>query len=321
MSIRNQALTLAFAALLGGAAGAQAWPHKPVRFIVNFPPGGGADIAARLLGERLRKTWASPVVVENRPGAGGGIGAAEVARATPDGHTLLFTPATPITAVAYLPEKPPYTPERDFSPVTNVAQGPMVLVVAAASPFKSVEELIQAAKARPGKLSFGHGGAGSQPHLAAENFVWQAKIDVLGVPYRGAAPGLVGLAAGDTDFFVATLPSAISYINGGRLRALGVTTKVPAPQLRGVPPIADTLEAFEVLSWYGLLAPSATPDGIVQKIYRDTKSILESVELAERYFELGLAAVGTTPAEFASAIRDEMAVWSRIAKDRPLKAP
>ena len=307
---------MALAALLSGSAGAQAWPQKPVRLIVNFPPGGGADIAARLLGEKLAKGWANPVVVENRAGAGGAIGAAEAARATPDGHTLLFTPATPITALAYLPEKPAYSPEHDFAPVTNVAQGPMVLVVSAASPFKHMHELIEAAKAQPGKLNFGHGGAGSQPHLAGENFVWHAKIHVLGVPYRGAAPGLAALAAGDTDFFVATLPSAISYINGGRLRALGVTSKVAASQLPGVPPIALALPGFETLSWYGILAPKRTPDAVVRKIYLDTKDALQSPDLIERYFGLGLVAVANPPHEFAAAIRDEMAVWSNIAKDR-----
>jgi tripartite-type tricarboxylate transporter receptor subunit TctC len=320
MSICRRVLALTSVALLAGSSAAQAWPEKPVRFIVNFPAGGGVDIAARLLGERLAKTWARAVVVENRPGAGGGIGAAEVARAAPDGHTLLFTPSTPITAVGYLSERPPYSPQRDFRPVTNVAQGPMVLVVASASPFRSVAELIQAAKNSPGKLSFGHGGTGSQPHVAAENFAWHASIEVLGVPYKGAAPGLAGLVAGDTDFFICTLPSAITYINSGRLRALGVTTKVPAPQLRGVPPIADTLEAFEVLSWYGILAPHATPEAIVQMIYRDTKRALQSAELGERYFELGLAAVGNTPDEFAAAIRNEVALFSNIAKDRAAQA-
>jgi tripartite-type tricarboxylate transporter receptor subunit TctC len=320
MSICKRVLALTSVALLAGSSAAQAWPEKPVRFIVNFPAGGGVDIAARLLGERLAKTWARAVVVENRPGAGGGIGAAEVARAAPDGHTLLFTPSTPITAVGYLSERPPYSPQRDFRPVTNVAQGPMVLVVASASPFRSVAELIQAAKNSPGKLSFGHGGTGSQPHVAAENFAWHASIEVLGVPYKGAAPGLAGLVAGDTDFFICTLPSAITYINSGRLRALGVTTKVPAPQLRGVPPIADTLEAFEVLSWYGILAPHATPEAIVQMIYRDTKRALQSAELGERYFELGLAAVGNTPDEFAAAIRNEVALFSNIAKDRAAQA-
>jgi len=320
MSICKRVLALTSVALLAGSSAAQSWPEKPVRFIVNFPAGGGVDIAARLLGERLAKTWARAVVVENRPGAGGGIGAAEVARAAPDGHTLLFTPSTPITAVRYLSERPPYSPQRDFRPVTNVAQGPMVLVVASASPFKSVAELIQAAKNSPGKLSFGHGGTGSQPHVAAENFAWHASIEVLGVPYKGAAPGLAGLVAGDTDFFICTLPSAITYINSGRLRALGVTTKVPAPQLRGVPPIADTLEAFEVLSWYGILAPHATPEAIVQMIYRDTKRALQSAELGERYFELGLAAVGNTPDEFAAAIRNEVALFSNIAKGRAAQA-
>jgi tripartite-type tricarboxylate transporter receptor subunit TctC len=306
------------AALVSGQAAAQSWPQKPVHFIATSPPGGAVDISARLLGEPLAKIWGQPVVVENRGGAGGNIGAAEAARAAPDGYTLLFAAGTAITANPYIYEKLGYQPG-DLVPVTNVAQGAMALVVPSASQFNSVAELIQAAKANPGKLTFGHGGSGSQPHLAAENFIWYAKIDVLGVPYKGAGAGVAGLVAGETDFFVATFPSAVSYIRAGRLRALGVTSRTPAPQLPGVPPIAETIPRFENFAWYGLLAPKATAGPLVQKIYQDAKKALQSPELVEKYFAQGLVPVANTPDEFSRAIKAEAALWASLVKERQLQ--
>ncbi|HET9350034.1 MAG TPA: tripartite tricarboxylate transporter substrate-binding protein, partial [Burkholderiales bacterium] len=294
-----------FGALIAASALAQPWPQKPVRFIVPFPPGGATDISARLLGEKLTQIWGQTVVIENRGGAGGGVGAAEAARAAPDGYTLFFPSGSVVTANQHVYAKLAYHPEKDFIPVTKVVSGPQVLTVPANSPFKTVKDLIDHARANPGKLTFGHAGIGSQTHLAAENFVWQAKIDALAVPYKGEGPGLAALVGGETSFFVGNVAASIGHINGGRLRALGVTSKTEAAQLPGVPPIAKTIPGFENTGWFGIVAPAGTPNDIVQKVYRDTKKALEASDLRGRLFVQGLAPVGNTPAEMAKEMKEE----------------
>jgi tripartite-type tricarboxylate transporter receptor subunit TctC len=260
--------TVAFllGALLSASVLAQSWPQKPVRFIVPFPPGGATDISARLLGEKLTQIWGQSVVIENRGGAGGSVGAAEAARAAPDGYTLFFPSGSVVTANQHVYAKLAYDPEKDFIPVTKVVSGPQVLTVPANSPFKTVKDLVDHARANPGKLTFGHAGIGSQTHLAAENFVWQAKIDALAVPYKGEGPGLAAAVAGETSFFLGNVAAAIGHINGGRLRAIGVTSKNEAAQLPGVPPIAKTIPGFENTGWFGIVAPTGTPNDIVQKV-------------------------------------------------------
>ena len=300
------------------SAQAQSWPQKPVRFIVPFPPGGATDISARLLGEKLSQIWGQQVVIENRGGAGGGVGAAEAARAAPDGYTLFFPSGSVVTANQHIYAKLNYDPEKDFIPVTNVVSGPQVLTVPASSPYKTVKDLIDAARANPGKLTFGHAGIGSQTHLAAENFVWQAKINAIAVPYKGEGPGLAGLVGGETTFFVGNLAASIGHINGGRLRALGVTSKDEAPQLPGIPPIGKTVRGFENTGWFGLVAPTGTPNDIVQKIYRDTKKALEATDLKARLYVQGLAPVGNSPEEMGRAMKEETALWARVVKERDI---
>ena len=309
-------LVLLFAALFSTLGAAQSWPQKPVKFIVPFPPGGATDISARLLGEKLTQIWGQTVVIENRGGAGGGVGAAEAARATPDGYTLFFPSGSVITANQHIYAKLAYDPEKDFMPVTNVVSGPQVLTVPAKSPFKTVKDLIDYARANPGKLTFGHAGIGSQTHLAAENFVWQAKIDALAVPYKGEGPGHAALVGGEVDFFVGNLAAAIGHINGGRLRALGVTSKTEVPQLPGVPPIAKTVPGFENTGWFGIVAPAGTPKTVIQKVYQDTKKALEASDLRGRLYVQGLAPVGNTPEEFGRAIKEETALWAKVVKER-----
>ena len=306
-------------ALCAMGAAAQSWPQKPVRFIVPFPPGGATDISARLLGEKLSQIWGQTVVIENRGGAGGGVGAAEAARAAPDGYTLFFPSGSVVTANQHIYAKMSYDPDKDFVPVTKVVSGPQVLAVPASSPFKSVKELIDHARANPGKLTFGHAGIGSQTHLAAENFVWQAKIDALAVPYKGEGPGLAALVGGETSFFVGNVAASIGHINGGRLRALGVTSKTEAAQLPGVPPIAKTIPGFENTGWFGIVAPSGTPNDIVQKVYRDTRKALEASDLRGRLFVQGLAPVGNSPAEMAKEMKEESALWARVVKERNIQ--
>jgi tripartite-type tricarboxylate transporter receptor subunit TctC len=309
----------ALVALASNGAGAQAWPQKPVRFIVPFPPGGATDIAARLLGEKLTQTWGQTVIVENRGGAAGGVGAAEVARAAPDGYTFLFPSGSVMTANQHVYPKLNYDPEKDFVPVTNVVAGPQVLSVPASSPYKTVKDLIDAAKSNPGKLTFGHAGIGSQTHLAAENFVNTAKIDAVQVPYKGEGPALAALVAGDISFAVSNLAANLPHINSGRLRALGVTSKTEATQLPGVPPIAKTLSGFENVGWFGIVAPTGTPKEVIDKVYRDTKKALEASDLRGRLFVQGLAPVANSPQEFGKAMKEETALWARVVKERNIK--
>jgi succinate dehydrogenase cytochrome b556 subunit len=314
------AVGLAFGlALTASNAHAQAWPQKSVRFIVPFPPGGATDISARMLGQKLTELWGQTVVIENRGGAGGGVGAAEAARAAPDGYTFFFPSGSVMTANQHIYAKMIYNPEKDFVPVTNVVSGPQVLVVPANSPYKSVTELIDAAKAQPGKLTFGHAGIGSQTHLAAENFVNAARIDAVQVPYKGEGPALVGLVGGDTAFAVTNVAAAIGHIGSGRLRALGVTSKAEFAQLPGVPPIARTLPGFENTGWFGIVAPTGTSKEIIQKVYQDTKKALESTEMKARLYVQGLAPVGNTPEEMGRAMKEETMLWARVVRERKIK--
>jgi tripartite-type tricarboxylate transporter receptor subunit TctC len=310
---------LALCTVLATNLWAQPWPQKPVRFIVPFPPGGATDISARLLGEKLSQIWGQSLIIENRGGAGGSVGAAEAARATPDGYTLFFPSGSVVTANQHIYAKLAYDPEKDFVPVTKVVAGPQVLAVPAESAFKTVKELIDHARANPGKLTFGHAGIGSQTHLAAENFVWQAKIDALAVPYKGEGPGLASLVAGETSFFVGNVAAAIGHISGGRLRALGVTSRTETPQLPGVPPIAKTIPGFENTGWFGIVAPTGTPKEIVQKVYVDTKKALEASDLRGRLFVQGLAPVGNPPEQMAKEMKEESALWAKVVRERKIQ--
>ena len=306
------------AALLSSVVQAQSWPQKPVKFIVPFAPGGATDIAARMLGEKLTQIWGQSVVIENRAGAGGALGAAEAARAAPDGYTLFFPSGSVMTANQHVYAKLSYDPDRDFVPVTNVVSGPQVLVVPASSPYRTVKHLIDAARANPGRLTFGHAGIGTQTHLAAENFLYQAKIDGVSVPYKGEAPALAGLVGGEINFALTNMAAAIPHVNGGRLRALGVTSLEEAPQLPRVPPIAKTIPGFENAGWFGIVAPAGTPKDIVQKVYEDTRKALESTEMKARLYAQGLTPVANRPAEFAAAMKAESELWAKVVRERKI---
>jgi tripartite-type tricarboxylate transporter receptor subunit TctC len=306
------------AALVSAAAQAQAWPTKPVKFIVPFPPGGATDISARLLGQKLTEMWGQQVVIENRGGAGGGVGAAEAAKMTPDGYNFFFPSGSVVTANQHIYARLNYDPENDFVPVTNVVSGPQVLIVPAGSPFKTVKDLIDYGKANPGKLTFGHAGIGSQTHLAAENFVYQAKIDAVSVPYKGEGPGIAALVGGETNFFLGNMAAAIGHINGGRLRALGVTSKTEAPQVPGVPPIANTVSGFENTGWFGIVAPRGTPPELVERMYQDVKKALGDTQMKARFFAMGLAPVGNSPAEMAQALKEETKLWAEVVRERKI---
>ncbi len=309
---------LAAGLTLCASAAAQTWPHKPVRFIVPFPPGGATDISARLLSEKLTEMWGQSVVIENRGGAGGGVGAAEAAKMTPDGHNFFFPSGSVVTANQHIYAKLNYDPEKDFVPVTNVVTGPQVLVVPASSPFKSLPELIAAVKKEPGKYTFGHAGIGSQIHLAAENFVYQAKLDAISVPYKGEGPALAGLVGGETTFMLPNMAAAIGHVNSGRLRALGVTSAEEAPQMPGVAPIGKTVPGFVNSGWFGIVAPAGTSPETIDRMYKDVRKALDDTRMRARFYAMGLAPVGNSPAEMAKALKEETKLWAVVVRERKI---
>jgi succinate dehydrogenase cytochrome b556 subunit len=312
------ALAIGLLFALSSTANAQAWPQKPVRFIVPFSAGGATDISARLLAQKLGEFWGQSVVVENRGGAGGGVGAAEAARATPDGYTLFFPSGSVLTANQHVYAKLNYDAEKDFVPVTTVVAGPQVLAVPADSPYKSVKELLDSGRAHPGKLTFGHAGIGSQTHLAAENFVFQGKLDAISVPYQGEGPALASLVGSQTHFVVGNLAATIGHVKGGRLRALGVTSTTEAPQLPGVPPISNTIPGFENVGWFGIVAPRGTPRAVIDKVQQDTRKALQDAGLKDRLFQQGLSPVGNTPEEMGRAMKAESEVWRVVVRERKI---
>ncbi|MGH8661302.1 MAG: Bug family tripartite tricarboxylate transporter substrate binding protein [Burkholderiales bacterium] len=312
-------LALPVAAWIAFASHAQTYPAKPVRIIVPFSPGGATDIVTRLLAQKLAVTWGEQVVADNRAGASGNIGAEVAAKAPPDGYTLFMTSGSVIAANQHMFRKLNWNPEKDLVAITNVASGPQIIATHPSVPAKSVKELIALAKANPGALTFGSAGVGTQTHLAAENFIFTAGINATHVPYKGEAPAMVDLIAGQIVFLTPNLSAAIGYVQQDRLRALGVTSRQRAPQLKDVPAVAETLPGFENLGWFGLMAPTGTPAAVIDKVYRDTVEALAAEDLRKRFEGLGMAPVGNAPADFARAIREESERWAKIIRARKLE--
>jgi tripartite-type tricarboxylate transporter receptor subunit TctC len=312
-------LALAAALLVAAPVFGQAWPQKNVRLVVPFAAGGTTDIVARLLGQKLGDAWGQTVVVENRAGAAGNIGAAEVAKSAPDGYTLFMTTGSIVTANQHIYRNLPFDPERDLVPITNVATGPQVVIVPANSPYRTLAELIAAAKAKPGALNYGHAGIGSQTHLAAENFLHAGGIEMTNVPYKGEAPAVTDVVAGQLNMATVNVAAAMSFINQGKLRALAVTSKARSQQLPAVPAVAETLKGFENSGWFGLMAPAGTPKEIIDKVAGDSAKALESTDLKARLYVQGMTPVGAGPQAMAEQIRAETALWARIVKERNIR--
>ena len=311
---------LAFIAALlvapaGGAlAQAQAYPGKPIRVIVPFPPGGSTDFLARIVGQKLTAAWGQQVVIDNRPGAGGTVGAAEAARAAPDGYTLLMG-AVHHTIATSAYAKLPYDFQRDFAPVTTVAIVPNVLVVNPAVPANSVKELIAYAKANPGKLNYGSAGMGTAHHLIGESFNAQAGVDILHVPYKGSSPAVADLIGGQVTLMYDTVSSCLPHIKSGKLRPLGVSTAKRSAALPDVPTIAEAaLPGFEVTTWFGFLAPAKTPADIVTKLNTEIVKILNMPDVRERLLAAGSEPVGNTPEQMTAQIAKETAEFAKIVK-------
>jgi tripartite-type tricarboxylate transporter receptor subunit TctC len=306
--------TAVFAALATPAF-AQA---RPVRIVVAFPPGGAADIVARLLAEPLARAWGVPVVVENRAGAGGNIAGAEVARAEPDGLTLLITSQS-VAVNRFLYARMPFDAATDLAPVSLAIQVPNVMVVPTASPDRSVADFLARARANPGRLNFGSAGIGSSIHLAGELFRHMARVDMTHVPYRGAGPAMQDLMGGRLDVMFDTLTVSAGPIRQGGIRALGVTTAARAPTLPDVPPIAETLPGYDISSWFAFLAPGRTPAAVAERQSRDIAAALREAAVSTRLGELGATPVGSTPDALAAAMRAEAALWEPIIRSANIR--
>lgn len=313
-------LLLSAAIVAGAPALAQSdYPSKPVRIVVPFAAGGTTDITARVIADELTKAMKQSFVVDNKGGAGGNIGAAEVARAAPDGYTFLMgTPGTQAIN-QFLYPKMPYDTAKDFAPVSFVVRVPNVLVVNPSLGAKNLKELIAIAKAKPGSLSYGSPGNGTTGHLSTELFKSGASIFVTHIPYRGSGPMLVDLMGGQVQLAIDNLPSAMPHIKAGKLVALGVTSEKPSAQLPDVPPIASLLPGYAAESWFVLMAPAGTPPAIVNKVSAEVDKILKKPEIIERFKGLGAEPVGGTPEQLGQFINAETRKWSQVVKSSGAK--
>jgi tripartite-type tricarboxylate transporter receptor subunit TctC len=317
-SRRLAGLALAGAALLGftAVAPAQSWPARSVRIIVPFAPGGASDTSARLLLPRLTETFGQPFVVENRPGAGGTIGADIAAKAPADGHSLLMGSSTEIALNPNLYAKLGYDTVRDFAPISMVASTPLLLVVHPVVPSKTVQDLTRIARASPGKLNYASSGNGSSPHMAAEMYRWiSGGLDMVHVPFPNAGAGVTGVLNGQVDFMFAAMPNVVGQVQAGKLRALAISTGKRSAVLPSVPTMAEAgVKDYEIAIWNGMLAPAATPREIINRLNAEIVRIVALPEVREGFAKVGAEPVTSTPEQFAAYIRSELAKWARVVK-------
>ena len=314
---RLAALALA-AALLPLGASAQSWPDKPVKILVPAPAGSSLDVLARAIGDKLKDKFGQPVVVENKPAAGGTVATAEVARATPDGSVMLLGFNGPL-ATGPLIQKVPYDVQKDLAPVIITSSQPNVLAVNASLPVRTVPELVAWAKANPGKLNYASVGNGSSSHLNAELLKSMAGIEAVHVPFNGSPPAVLSTVQGETQMIFAVMQPLQAQIQAGKLRAIAVTTPKRFPLLPDLPAVAETYPGFEALAWNGLAVPAATPAAVVQKINAEVGAILKQPEIVQRMNGFGFDLVGGTPADFAALIQSEAERWTPVVKKLGIK--
>ncbi|MEQ1684411.1 MAG: tripartite tricarboxylate transporter substrate binding protein [Burkholderiaceae bacterium] len=314
--------TVAFAALTALSAltaQAQGFPTRPVTLVVPFPPGGGTDTGARIVAQKLGAKWGQTVIVENKGGAAGSIGADMVAKAKPDGYTILMGNIGTQAINPSLYKKLPYDPDTAFAPISLVAELPLAMMVNPAVAAKTPAEFVTLAKSQPGQLSYSSSGAGGAPHLAAEMFKDATRTFILHVPYRGGGPAISDLLAGHVQLSFMTVLEASGHLKSGKLRALAVTSAQRVPALPDVPTVAETVvPGFNSISWIGLLAPAATPKDIVEKISADVREVLAEAEVKNKLVDLGAVPRGNTPAQFAQLIANDRKRYAQIITDRKI---
>ena len=296
------------------------WPSKPINYIVPFPAGGTTDTLARVIGQKLGTALGTTIVVENRAGAGGNIGSDYVAKAAPDGYTLLGGTISSHAINASLYLKLPYDPQKSFAPITLIGSNANVLVVNASSPYKNVKDLVTAAKAKPGTISFASAGNGTSQHLSGELFKSLAGLDIVHVPYRGSAPAIQDVIGGQVPMMFDTSVVAGPFIESGKLRALAVTSGKRTSQLPNVPTMAESgVTGYDVVSWQAIFAPAGTPAPIIQRLHAEIAKIIKSPEISERLTKLGMEPSGMTPTELAAFQASEIAKWAKIIKAGNIK--
>ena len=319
MKFLSRLLVFSACALLMPLAAAQPFPSKPIRMIAPSSPGGPVDVIARVLAPGMSETLGQQVIVENRAGAAGLIGAELVAKAPADGYTVLLGFSGPLAIVPNLNEATPYDPVRDFAPVSLAASAPYALLVHPAVPAKSVKELVALAKARPGKLNYASGGNGTGIHMAGELFNLTAGVRILHVPYKGAGPGMAALMSGETDMMFNGLSPAIPQIKAGRLRGLAVGGEKRSPLMPELPTVAESGLKFNTTGWYGILAPRGTPQPVIAKLQSELARALNNAAVREQLTKMGVEGIGSAPEQLASLIREEMDKWGKVIKAAGLK--
>jgi len=301
------------------AHGAQTYPTQPIKLIVSFPPGGGTDTMARFLGSTLSEKFGWDIVVENRPGAGGTVGLGALARSAPNGYTMALGETSNLSINPFLYSNITYNVERDFVPVVSMSSQPMVLVVRSDKPYKSVAELIQYCKENPGKLSIGNSGTGTVGDITGRFFAKEAGLDVLHVPYKGAAPAMNDVLGGQVDAFFASSPAAMPQAKNPDIRMLAITTLEPIPQFPGVPTLAETLPGFEAAARMGVLVPAGTPESVTQALNTHINEALKDETLRNKIMAQGNIVLGGTVQDFTDRIKQDSAKWSAIIKEGNLR--
>ncbi|HXN14925.1 MAG TPA: tripartite tricarboxylate transporter substrate binding protein [Usitatibacter sp.] len=319
-ALRLFAVTAGLAvALVAGAALAQSYPAKPVKLIVTYPPGGSSDLMARILGQKLSDLWGQPVVIESKPGAAGSIGMDYAKREPADGYSFVIGNLGPVTVNPIL-SKVPYDSERDFVPVSLIATGPNILVVNPDTPVKTLGELIDYVKANPGKVNFGSSGPGSVAHLSGEMFKNLAKLDITHIAYKGGILSVQDLIAGHVQMVFSDALPAMQFIKAGRLRALAVTGAERSPFVPDIPTCAESgMPGLIATNWWGVLMPAGTPKAIVQKFHADIVKVMKNADLKERFAQLGVEAVSSTPEEFAAFMRAETVKYAKLIKEADIR--
>ncbi len=315
---RLMRLTAGFLLLAVCSAGAQNYPNHVVRIILPYPPGGSMDALGRMVFDRLSQSLGQQFVIDYRPGASGGIGTEVVARAAPDGHTLLLN-TLPFVVNPSLYKKLPYDTVKDFAPVSLLATSPFVLVVHPSVPATTVAQFVALAKKQPGKLNYSSAGIGTNLHVAAELFKNLTKTDILHVPYKGGGAALIATVGGEADLSFIGVQPAFPHMQSGKLRALGITSAKRAPSLPELPTIGETVAGYEFSSWWGLLAPAATSPATVQLLSEAIAKAVRTPEIAKRFEQDGVEAVAGTPAQFGESIKSDIARWAKVIRDNKIE--